>query len=202
MFTAGGRVMRLERLTNNKIKFFLTFDDLYDRGLSKEDLGKDSLKWNQLFRDMLDEANEEFGVEFQGTIAVEVFSLQAQGMVMIVTAEEIDEDEEYLNDIFIDMQVAVEDSEEILFEFPGFEEVIQLSRRFSSMNVVGGSLYVMNEKYYLVFEGIELDEQNKIISVLAEYGNPSLITIHRIIEYGKQIIKHNTVETISTYFKN
>ena len=194
--------MRLERLTYNKIKFFLTFDDLYDRGLSKEDLGRDSLKWNQLFRDMLDEANEEFGVEFQGTIAVEVFSLQAQGMVMIVTVEETDEEEEALNDIFIDMQVAVDGNEEILFEFAGLEEVIQLSNRFSSMNVVGGSLYFMNEKYYLVFEGIDLDQENRIISVLAEYGHPSLVTIHRLIEYGKQIILNNTVETISTYFKN
>jgi adapter protein MecA 1/2 len=194
--------MRLERLTYNKIKFFLTFDDLYDRGLSKEDLGRDSLKWNQLFRDMLDEANEEFGVEFQGTIAVEVFSLQAQGMVMIVTVEETDEEEESLNDIFIDMQVAVDGNEEILFEFAGLEEVIQLSNRFSSMSVVGGSLYFMNEKYYLVFGGIELDQKNRIISVLAEYGHPSLVTIHRLIEYGKQIIKNNSVETISTYFKN
>ncbi|MDX5474567.1 MAG: adaptor protein MecA, partial [Bacillaceae bacterium] len=28
--------MRLERITNNKIKVFLTFDDLSDRGLTKE----------------------------------------------------------------------------------------------------------------------------------------------------------------------
>lgn len=32
--------MRLERLNYNKIKIFLTLDDLTDRGLTKEDLGK------------------------------------------------------------------------------------------------------------------------------------------------------------------
>lgn len=192
--------MRLERLTYNKIKFFLTSDDLYDRGLSKDDIWKDSLKWHQLFHDMLEEANEEFGVEIQGTIAVEIFSLQAQGMVMIVTMEELDEEEESLNDVFIEMQVTVEGSEEILFEFSSIEEVIQLSKRFASMNVSGGSLYSMNSKYYLLFEGVESGDKNKTISVLAEYGDPSLLSIHRLIEYGKQIIKDNTIETIVTFF--
>jgi adapter protein MecA 1/2 len=194
--------MRLERLTYNKIKFFLTTDDLYDRGLSKDDIWKDSLKWNQLFHDMLVEANEEFGVDIQGTIAVEIFSLQAQGMVMIVTMDEIDEEEETLNDVFIEMQVTVEDCEVILFEFSSIEEVIQLSQRFHSMKVDGGSLYAMNDKYYLFFENVVIEDKNKIISVLAEYGDPSLLSIHRLMEYGKLIIKNNAIETISIFFKS
>lgn len=121
-------------------------------------------------------------------------------MVMIVTMEELDEEEESLNDVFIEMQVTVEGSEEILFEFSSIEEVIQLSKRFASMNVSGGSLYSMNSKYYLLFEGVESDDKNKTISVLAEYGDPSLLSIHRLIEYGKQIIKDNTIETIVTFF--
>lgn len=192
--------MRLERLTYNKIKFFLTTDDLYDRGLSKEDIWIDSLKWNQLFHDMLAEANEEFGMEFQGTIAVEIYSLQAQGMVMILTMEESDQDEESLEDVFIEMQVSIEGCEEVLFEFTSIEEVIQLSKRFTMMNFSGGSLYSMNEKYYLLFEGIDADEKHKLISVLAEYGDPSLLSIHRLMEYGNSIIKNKAIETIVEYF--
>jgi adapter protein MecA 1/2 len=192
--------MRLERITYNKIKFFLTTDDLYDRGLSKDDIWIDSLKWNQLFHDMLEEANEEFGVEIQGTIAVEIFSLQAQGMVMILTMEESDQEEESLEDVFIEMQVTIEGCEEVLFEFNSIEEVIQLSKRFATMKLGGGSLYSMNDNYYLHFEGIEQDDQNKLISVLAEYGNPSLLSIHRLMEYGKRIVKDNAIETIIKFF--
>ncbi len=181
--------MRLERLTYNKIKFFLTSDDLFDRGLSKEDIWKDSLKWHQLFHDMIEEANEEYGVEIQGTIAVEIFSLQAQGMVMIVTMEEQDEEEESLNDVFIEMQVTVEGCEEILFEFESIEEIIGVAQTFHSMKVNGGSLFSMNSKYYLVLENIEKDDQNRVISVLAEYGDPSLLSIHRLLEYGKHDYK-------------
>ncbi|ELK45364.1 adaptor protein [Halobacillus sp. BAB-2008] len=36
--------MRVERMTNEKFKIFLTFDDLMDRGLSREEL------WNDLPR--------------------------------------------------------------------------------------------------------------------------------------------------------
>lgn len=192
--------MRLERLTYNKIKFFLTTDDLYDRGLSKEDIWIDSLKWNQLFHDMLAEANEEFGMEFQGTIAVEMYSLQAQGMVMILTMEETDHDEESLEDVFIEMQVTIEDSEEVLFEFTSIEEVIQLSKRFMMMKLFGGSLYSMKEKYYLLFEKIDADDKNKLISVLAEYGDPSLLSVHRLMEYGNLIINNKAIETIVDYF--
>lgn len=54
--------MRLERLNYDKIKIFLTTDDLHDRGLTKEDLWKDSLKVHQLFRDMMNEASVELGL--------------------------------------------------------------------------------------------------------------------------------------------
>ncbi|EOR23469.1 adaptor protein [Niallia nealsonii AAU1] len=37
--------MRLERLNSNRIKIHLTTDDLYERGLTKEDIWKDSIKW-------------------------------------------------------------------------------------------------------------------------------------------------------------
>ncbi len=55
--------MRLERLTVNKIKIFLTSDDLNDRGLSKDDIWKDSIKWHQLFHDMLEEATGLLGCQ-------------------------------------------------------------------------------------------------------------------------------------------
>jgi adapter protein MecA 1/2 len=194
-------IMRLERLTYNKIKIFLTFDDLTDRGLKKEDIWKDSLKWQQLFHDMLEEASDEFGFEIQGSVAVEIFSLQAQGMVMIVTMEEQDEDEESLGEGFIEMQVtAVDGNEDILFEFQNIEDIIQLSIRLSSMNIYGGSLYSMNGRYFLLMNDITSADLNKTISILAEYGTPSIISIHRLLEYGKEIVKEKAVDTLVHYF--
>lgn len=192
--------MRLERLTTNKIKIFLTIDDLSDRGLTKEDIWKDSLKWHQLFHDMLEEASEEFDLDIIGSVAVEIFSLHAQGMVMIITMIEQDEDEEQFEDGIIEMQVTVDGSEEILFQFDNIEDVIQLAKRLMQSGITGGSLHYMNGQYYLLMNGILPEDAEKTVSLLAEYGVPSILSIHRLLEYGKEIMEESAVETLVHYF--
>ncbi|HVH95412.1 MAG TPA: genetic competence negative regulator [Bacillus sp. (in: firmicutes)] len=191
--------MRLERLNYNKIKIFITLDDLFDRGLTKDDIWKDSIKWHQLFHDMLNEASETFDVEIQGSVAVEIFSMQAQGMVMIVTMDE--QEEEIFDDNFIDMQVTMEGNVEILFEFEEFEHVIQLAKRLSFIGFLGGKLYAMNNLYYLLIDNVCQDTQTQIAAIMAEYGNPSFISIHILNEYGKLVIDEYAINKILTYFQ-
>ena len=193
--------MRLERLTANKIKIFLTSDDLFDRGLSKEDIWKDSIKWNQLFHDMLDEASEEFDVDIQGSVAVEVFSLQAQGMILIITVDETIEDEEILYDGFIEMQVRLEGFDDLLYEFDEFEDIIGLSKRLSTVNIFGGSLFAMHNRYYLLMDNLETENNIKAACVLSEFGNASILSPYVLAEYGKRIIENKAVETILQFFK-
>jgi adapter protein MecA 1/2 len=201
MSQQGAFIMRLERLTANKIKIFLTSDDLFERGLSKEDIWKDSVKWNQLFHDMLEEASEEFDVDIQGSVAVEIFSLQAQGMIMIITVEESLDDEEILYDGFIEMQVRVEGCEDLLYEFENFEDIISLSKRLSSLNMGGGSLYSLKNRYYILMNKFDPPYNEKAASLLSEYGNASILSPYMLSEYGKQIIEDKAVETILHFFK-
>ncbi|WP_066294201.1 genetic competence negative regulator [Bacillus sp. FJAT-29937] len=191
--------MRLERLNYNKIKIFLTQDDLSERGLTKEDIWKDSMKWHQLFHDMLEEASEEFGVEIQGSVAVEIFSMQAQGMIMIVTMED-QNDEELLQDGFIEMQVIMDGSEELFFELDDFENVIQLARRLHLLNITNTSLYAYKNRYYIHLKNQNSDDHNKLIAIAAEYGNPAMISIHVVEEYGTKIMKDQAVEKLIHFF--
>ncbi|MFF2448765.1 genetic competence negative regulator [Neobacillus sp. NPDC058068] len=193
--------MRLERLTANKIKIFLTSDDLFERGLSKEDIWKDSSKWNQLFHDMLEEASEEFDVDIQGSVAVEIFSLQAQGMILIITVDEGKDDEQLLYDGYIEMQVRLEGCEDLLYEFEEFEDIISLSKRLSSVDIFGGSLYSMGNYYYILMDKAETVNKDKTACILSEYGNPSIQSPFVLAEYGKAIIKYKAVETILQFFK-
>ncbi len=193
--------MRLERLTSNKIKIFLTSDDLYDRGLTKEDIWVDSMKWRQLFHDMLEEASEEFDVDFHGSVAVEIFSIQAQGMIMIITVDDIGEEEEMLlYDSFLDMHVMGEENEGLLYTFDSIEEVIELSKRLLPMNIGGGCLYSFEERYYLFFKDVHPDELEKTASILSEYGDASILSPYVLFEYGKKIIENRAIETIYHYF--
>ena len=195
--------MRLERLNYDKIKIFLTTDDLKDRGLTKEDLWKDSLKVHQLFRDMMNEASVELGFEAHGPIAVEVYSLHAQGMVVIVTNSQVnDEIDDDFSDDYIEMQVKLDESFDVIYEYESFEDIIQLSSCLYQQNVFEGMVIFFQERYYLLLSDDQQIELDDLVSILAEYGSPSTLTVHRLKEYGKTIMEDNAIQQIYYHFWN
>ena len=199
--------MRLERLNYNKLKVFLTYDDLTERGLTKEDLWTDTFKVKQLFREMIEQASQELNFEPTNSLSVEVFSLQAQGMVVFVTKQyeeetsygELDEDE---FEDFIEMQVMLDESEDMFFEFDSFEDVIQLTKRMSNFYDTDSVLYSFEKRFYMLLDYHMLSpaEVGNMIAVLAEYGNPSTITKHRVNEYGKILVEKRALEYINSVF--
>ncbi len=200
-------MMRLERLNYNKIKIFLTFDDLTERGLSKEDMWNNSLKVQQLFRDMVDQASEELGFQPTQSLAVEVFALQAQGMVVILTTSSEDlsdqEDDDFMDD-YIQMQVTLDENQDIFFEFSSFEDVIQLANRLSPLDVKSGTLYSYGKHFYLLVdtENEENLDTETLVALLAEYGYPSTLTKYRVHEYGKMLLEKNALSFIAEKFSS
>ncbi|MCG1023011.1 genetic competence negative regulator [Sutcliffiella horikoshii] len=195
--------MRLERLNYNKIKIFLTFDDLEDRGLTKEDLWKDSQKVHQLFRDMIDEASAELGFEVSGSLNVEVYALQAQGMVVIVTSTEQEELEEEFNDDYIEMQVTVDESQELFYVFESFDHLIDLAKRLQAFHIHGGTIYSHDQMFYLLLSEEDVDimmDIDTLIALLSEYGTPSTMTTHRVEEYGKKLLDRHAMKQLNKYF--
>lgn len=192
--------MRLERLNGDKIKIFLTFDDLKERGISKEDMWHDLPKVQQLFRDMITEADDELGFQAEGPIDVEVFSLPAQGMVVIVS-KALDDDLFEDDEEFIEMQVTLDESYDILYKFDDLEDVISLAHKLYDLGVFDGTLHLFEHKYYLSFDEEEYPiDTDLLIAVLAEYGNTSTMSSHRLIEYGKEIMADKAIQQLYTYF--
>ncbi|TLS35615.1 genetic competence negative regulator [Pseudalkalibacillus caeni] len=196
--------MRLERLTYNKIKIFLTYDDLNERGITKEEMWQDIPKVHQLFREMIMEADDELGFKVDGPIAVEVFALPAQGMVVIVTkgSNEYELDDEEYDDDYIEMQVTLDESDEVFYEFQTFEDIISLAKRLFDLEIYKGTLYSFDGRFYLKFDESEYEsfELDSLIALLAEFGNPSTITSYRVIEYGKTLMESNAIEQLHHYF--
>jgi len=58
----------------------------------------------------------------------------------------------------------------------------------------------MNNHYYLLMNGILPDEADKTVSIMAEYGVPSILSIHRLLEYGNEIMEERAVESLVHYF--
>ncbi|MCD8511477.1 MAG: genetic competence negative regulator [Bacillus sp. (in: Bacteria)] len=192
--------MRLERLASDKIKIFLSFDDLRERGISKDEIWMDVPKIHDLFRDMISEASEQLGFDAEGPVIVEVFALPSQGMVVIVTIT--DEIEESFDDSFIELQITMDINENLLFKFSNVEDVIQLALDFHKIGITGGKLVYFDDEYYLAFRELDaypLDVET-FISKVVEYGETATVSGYRIEEYGKVIIEKNAVKQLNYYF--
>ncbi|MFC4557409.1 genetic competence negative regulator [Virgibacillus kekensis] len=191
--------MRIERVSDNQFTIFLTFDDLIDRGFTKEDLWSDAGNVRNLFSEMMYEASSELDFELEGVLLVQVHLMQAQGMHVIVTqkTETSSWDED-----FIEMKVTLDESKELIFSFVEFEDVIRVSSSLAAIGVDGGQVFYMNNCYYMLFHENELGLLNKenLIAVMSEFSSPSIITSYRLKEYGKIIMRENAVSQIIEYF--
>ena len=191
--------MRVERLSNDQFTIFLTFDDLIERGFTSDDLWLDAESVRELFSEMMYEASSELDLELDGALLVQVYLMQAQGMHVIVTQmddfTDIDED-------FIEMKVTLDESHELIFSFANFEDIIQVVSYLSPLGITEGQVYYLDERYYMLFEdGDQLNlHKESFIAVMSEYSNPSIITSHRLREYGKTIYEENAVEKIINVF--
>ena len=122
-------------------------------------------------------------------------------MVVIVTSEDqdFDIDEEFADD-YIEMQVTLDESEDIFYEFQTFEDVIQLAHRLYTIGCVDGTLYSYNGRFYLYVSEEPPIATDDFIAILAEFGSSATITVHRVAEYGKKLIDERAVEQLVRYF--
>ncbi|MDN4594193.1 genetic competence negative regulator [Polycladomyces subterraneus] len=194
--------MRVERLGRDKVRFYLSMDDLLDRGINKEDMWRDIPKVHELFNDMMEQAYQELGFEIAGPVAVEVFALPTQGMVVVVTRGRTPETDDDLDvDDMYELEVTLEESEQIIFRFSDFEDLIQAAIRLQSLIREGGKVYAYQNQYFLVFdEEIQTDNLQAVIAILTEFGEPSTVTEHMLAEYGKPVMTQHAIEQLIRYF--
>lgn len=204
--------MRVERLGQDKIRIFLTFDDLMERGIEKEDMWRDIPKVHELFNEMMEQAYDEVGFEINGPVAVEVFALPAQGMVVIVTRghrDPLPEEAEAEQDTLIEeelyeMEVTLEENDWIVYRFRDFENLISALHHLRKLGYHGGSVYAYQENYYFYAPGDELNEEylHTMVAILSEYGEASTLTPYVLEEYAKRIAQDTAVMTLTQYFRS
>lgn len=201
--------MKIERLSQDKIRIFLTFDDLTERGIHKDDMWREIPKVHELFSEMMDQAYNELGFDATGPLAVEVFALPAQGMVVIVTrgsmkaktdfVTEDDQDELY------ELEVTLEETDLISYAFTDLDHLIDAAKILKRMVSSGGRLYAFRDRYILQMEPLlsshtEDDSYESIIAVLSEYGEATSVTPAVLEEYGKIVIADDAIHTLCNYF--
>ncbi|WP_062231404.1 adaptor protein MecA [Fictibacillus sp. FJAT-27399] len=222
--------MEIERVNEFTIKFFITYRDIEDRGFDREEIWSDRERGEELFWEMMDEAHQQEQFPLEGPLWIQVQAMDKGLEIIVTRAqmskdgtklelplgdEKIDLPVDKNIEKMLDQQFTPDDKEEaedieladedylsFLLIFSDFEDMIMLSHNIDS-SLFANSLYHFDNKYYLyvTFNPETTDrEQDDLLSQLLEYGTDSDASIHRIQEYGKQIIAERALEDISAHF--
>lgn len=221
--------MEIERINENTVKFYISYLDIEQRGFDREEIWYNRDRSEELFWEMMDEVHQEEEFEVEGPLWIQVHALD-KGLEVLVTRAQLGKDgprfdlplpsdkqkdlpvddriEEILDSQFHhreeqDEEFYGEEPLEFLIGFKDFEDVIALSKR-PGLEDIFTRLFAFENKYYLYIEFDEElfseDEIDDILSILLEYGFESQLTIHRLEEYGKEVISHNVFETLRMHF--
>ncbi|MFJ7729348.1 adaptor protein MecA [Neobacillus sp. NPDC097160] len=222
--------MEIERINENTVKFYISYGDIEERGFDREEIWYNRERSEELFWEMMDEVHgeEEFAVE--GPLWIQVQALDKGLEVLVTKAQlskdgqkfELPIPNDKIKDIPVDDKIEElldqhfnpnhsedddilleEETLEFLLAFKDFEDVISLSNRAGLDDLVT-KLYHFEGKYYLYTEFpedlYEEDEIDDLLSVLLEYGYETQLTIHRVQEYGKEIISKDVFGELRKYF--
>ena len=174
--------MRIERISNNEIKFILTETDLSERNMRLNELSYGSEKTQELFREIMERAAVEcdFHTTHETPLIIEAIPVSRDSIMIIVTKVGSHEDLEdrfgyppvlgnYKNvsrakqkkrqaDTFfppspdVDGKKSYPMPKQIIFEFKSLDDVTSACARISGTYIGNNALYKYSGRYYLVIE--------------------------------------------------
>lgn len=190
--------MKLERIALNQIKYAISFDELSFKGMTEEEMLEEPYVWDALFDRMLDEACRMYDLENCEAMAVEIYSMNSNELVLILTLD--DED-------MIDSPIGIHEpdidfeKDFVIFTFDTIDDCISLSKRLSDIEQIQSisSLYIFKNQYYLVMMKGNM-KQESLLALGEEYGERSTYTWAYLEEYGTSIIDKTAIQTLIANF--
>lgn len=220
--------MEIERINEHTVKFYISYGDIEQRGFDREEIWYNRERSEELFWEMMDEVHQEEEFTVEGPLWIQVQALE-KGLEVIVTRAQLSKDgnkyeipvdektpvderiesilDSHFNHKHHDDKDFIDDIEEdnyqFVIRFKDFEDIVSLAHRTNLEGLIN-TLYFFEEKYYLYIEfneEIYPEEQlENLLSIVLEYGQESVITIYRLDEYGKVILKEQALTDFAKHF--
>lgn len=219
--------MKIEKISETQIKFFLTKEDLEERNLKISELAYASDKAQSLFKDVLDQALKEYGFEASNIpLMIEAIPVSNESIMIVVskvtednnpedafalappTMEERKFKEKPLIDDFssdTSETFTISGNENItIYSFKDLDNAIKASLRLSGIYTGTNILCKFEEKYFLILENDNSDDDltiETLDSVLYEYGQKhtsNVITKYYLYEHGEIIIKEGAIKVLAS----
>lgn len=218
--------MKIEKVNDNQIRCTLSKQDLAERQIKLSELAYGSEKAKGLFRDMIEQANYEFGFEVDDIpLMIEAIPLSGENIILQITKVEYPEEldtrfskfsegreaeEELTNETSILPEFQGEKADAIsnltkMFEFKTLEQTERLAQVLGGFYMGENDLYkdeAKNRFYLLVQKSNHTPEEfNKVCNIISEYA------VHRkyapakeafLKEHGKLLVKANALQVLES----
>ena len=202
--------MKIEKITDNKIRIILNLDDLKAKNIDLHSFMSNSIESQSLFVEMLDEAEKEVGFYTKDS-KIMIEALASSDGLFIFTITKVEEDTPKKRNLRIKRKSFNQNVEKAIYKFETFDEFCEFCSYISNdlalcSNLKGlaknSSLYLYDNTYFLVVSGINLDFANlkNFYAVISEFaklmGNNDSFE-SKLLEYGKPIMKKNAIRAFS-----
>ena len=220
--------MKIEKLTENKIRIILNMDDLAEKNIDIHSLIKNTDSTQKLFRKMLKQAQKEVGFDIEDSrLLIEAF-ISSEGFFVVTFTKLKNAVHTSASDSTHTRSETTSHTHSIkpkvkrksvnilshiaIYEFNSFEEFCNFctylnSTKLGNLKELAKqiSLYEYESKYFLVFCGMNPNFKNislfyLSISEFARLVSNSPAFSSRLIEYGKIIFKSNAIQNGIKFF--
>lgn len=209
--------MRFEKLNDDKIRITLTHDDLLKNDIDLHSFMSNSVESQDLFFDMLEEAEKEIGfITKDYLIRIEALAM-ASGEFILTVTRSLPNKVKTSNigskkKVHIKRKSMTAESMHAIYMFACFDDFCSFidfyKDNFKYANFAKNiMLYEYNNSYYLILNNINSNFTNlkKLFSCITEFASfvsNSEVLQRKILENGKLIMKHNAISCGIKHFGN
>lgn len=201
--------MRIEKINENKIRIFVSFDDLEERDIDLSSFNYNSPETQELFWDLMEQAELELGFETnESQLCIEAVTDVDQGFVITITKIDDDGDFESIqkfiknrykrNDLKVKKKNNSICSTVMIYNMESFDDLCAACARLKPLYLGDSSVYQCEGSYYLVLKRMDDIEHNpaKMENILSEYGDRILnVSFFEgyLNEYGTVMLEHDAI---------
>ena len=211
--------MRFEKLSENKIRIFLTSNDLKEKDIDFHSFMSNSSVAHGLFLDILEEAKNKIGFNTCNyNVKIDALAM-IDGDFVVNVSRVLPEQEKNTLPPPIKKKLKVrkknieKNSDYCIYKFDNFDdyyhfiEFLYLHNLSDAVQIAKNIVvYLYMNQYYLILNNINNNYKHThaFSSSITEFGtfvNSSQLFVSKLHEYGKLVIKNNALRNSLKYFK-
>ena len=207
--------MRIERINDNKLRVFLSFDDLEDRDIDLETFNYNTPETQELFWDLMEQAEVELGFDaMESQLCVEAVTDVDHGFVITITRMddegEFESIQKFIKNRYKRKELTARKktvalvSTVAIWHFEDFDALTAACRHLENRHTGSSSAWRCEDKYYLVLYGADAPTggQQRFEDILSEHGDRIQNTGFfegYLNERGTRLVQGDAIPTMSRF---